>query len=155
MTRLERNFKTYFRSIRRDHKTRLVRGGFSLYAWFWFNTQFWKAPLDRRPYTFIMRDWIYTHLRLFLVLVGAWYTGVFLWCILCSFEGSSINVLAPVWGSGWKRRQNAPFLGRKTFSWESCREWEPCENLGIQIWTVKEPTGVKTIICRKFARMRL
>jgi len=30
----------------------------SLYKWFWFNTQFWiKKPEDRRPYTYMFRDW--------------------------------------------------------------------------------------------------
>jgi hypothetical protein len=130
MTRLERNFKTYFRSIRRDHKTRLVRGGFSLYAWFWFNTQFWKAPLDRRPYTFILRDWIYTHLRLFLVLVGAWYAYVFLLIESRPYAALALGIFSSLllahlcWGSGWKKGEQEwpPFLGRKMlFRGNSCR----------------------------------
>ena len=121
MTKLERNFSAYFKSIRRDHQTSLVRGSFSLYAWFWFNTQFWLAPLDRRPYTFIMRDWIYTHLRLFLVLVAGWYTGIFLLITRHPYTALTLGIFSSLllahlcWGSGWKKGEQEwpPFLPRK------------------------------------------
>ena len=31
------------------------------YVQLWYHTEFWLTPVDRRPYTFIMRDWMYAH----------------------------------------------------------------------------------------------
>ena len=73
-----KGMEQYRQTIHRDHKTRLVRAGFSLYAWIWFHMEAlsYKDPEARRPFTFIMRDWIYPHMKAFLVLMGVWYAGM-------------------------------------------------------------------------------
>lgn len=119
MNTLEHNLRVYFESVKRTHKTRLVREGFSLYAWLWFNTEFWLPPLDRRPYTFIMRDWIYPHIRLFLAMAIAWYSGIFVlagrhtYIALCLAILSSLLAAHLVWGSVWKKGEQEwpPYLG--------------------------------------------
>jgi hypothetical protein len=117
---MNKNLKLYLASIHRNHKTRLVRRGFSIYAWFWFHTEFWLTPLDRRPYTFIMRDWIYPHLGLFVIILAAWYSGLFLliqpqpYLALALGILSSLLVAHLVWGTGWKRGEQEwpPYLGK-------------------------------------------
>lgn len=32
-----------------------------LYAWLWYHTEFWLKPSERRPYTFIIRDFYHKH----------------------------------------------------------------------------------------------
>ncbi len=118
---LEPNLASYLRVVHRDHHTRLARRGFSLYAWFWFHTQFWLPPVERRPYTFIMRDWLYTHLRIFGLLVIAWYAGVFLlvgrhpYLALALGIFSSLLLAHLCWGSQWQKGEQEwpPFLGGK------------------------------------------
>lgn len=66
----------YKAEVAREHKSKIVRKYFSLYCWFWFHTEFWLAPLDRRPYTFIMRDWIYPHMKWFIVMEIIWNLGM-------------------------------------------------------------------------------
>lgn len=113
------NLKTYRRRVRAEHSTRLVRAGFSLYAWFWFHTEFWLPPLGRRPYTFILRDWIYGHRLAFAVLVTVWYGGLL---ILAGRQArlalvlgilSSLLLAHLVWGSRWRRGEQEwpPYLG--------------------------------------------
>jgi hypothetical protein len=51
----------YKSKIRQDHTYTAVRRWFGLYAYFWFHTEFWLKPLERRPYTFIFRDEIHNH----------------------------------------------------------------------------------------------
>ena len=47
-----------------------------LYLRFWYATEFWLTRTDRRPYTFIMRDWIFSHHRLTIALIIIWYGGL-------------------------------------------------------------------------------
>ena len=42
----------------------------NLYKWFWFNVQWWLPALDRRPFTYIMRD-IYHKTPLLGITLGA------------------------------------------------------------------------------------
>jgi hypothetical protein len=77
------------------------------YSWFWFHTEFWLTPVDRRPYTFIMRDWIYPHADCFAAMVLVWYLGMMLLegfhpyiagaCLIVS----SALIAHLVWGSKW------------------------------------------------------
>jgi hypothetical protein len=77
------------------------------YLWFWFHTEFWLTPMDRRPYTFIMRDWIYTHLNIFALFIASFYAGMIalsIWHGTASTIVSSLGsfVLAHlIWGSAW------------------------------------------------------
>ncbi len=99
--------KLYMQKVRMDHKTAPVRAGFQLYAWFWFHTEVWLKPEDRRPYTFIMRDWIYPHMKWFLAILGVWYTGNFIWLNYNTWAPAILLTLSSwlcahlVWGSGW------------------------------------------------------
>jgi hypothetical protein len=51
----------YKAQVEKDHKSGAVKKWFGLYVYFWWHTQFWLSPLDRRPYTFIFRDEVYQH----------------------------------------------------------------------------------------------
>lgn len=53
--------ETYKLKVSQDHKTATVKKWFGLYAWFWFHTEIWLEPLERRPYTYIFRDEIHNH----------------------------------------------------------------------------------------------
>lgn len=87
----------YRQAVRRDHKSRVVRAGFDLYAWFWFNTEFWiKVLEDRRPYTFIMRDWIFPHMTAFKVILCVWYAGMLLWLHWSPYPAAIL-----IGGSSW------------------------------------------------------
>ena len=117
--------QNYKSKIRRDHKTRLVRTYFDLYAWFWFHTEFWiKNPLARRPYTFIMRDWVYPHMKWFLGILGAWYCGLIAWDCLRQSVSVALATLVLgtlsgwisahlIWGSKWtpSEQEEPPYLG--------------------------------------------
>ena len=90
-----------------------------LYLWLWFHTEFWLTRVDRRPYTFIMRDWIYTHVDLTLTLVILWYADMVL---LSIYHGTAATITVSlgsfllahlVWGSTWiEHQQELPeYLG--------------------------------------------
>ena len=77
------------------------------YNWFWYHTEFWLTPVNRRPFTFIFRDWIYTHLAVFVALVALWFTGM---VILSIWHGTATTITSVftgmllahlVWGAGW------------------------------------------------------
>jgi hypothetical protein len=90
-----------------------------LYQWFWFHTEFWLTPTNRRPYTFIMRDWIYTHANIAAAMMLAWFAGMI---VLSVWHGTLATVLSIlsglitahlVWGSAWiEGQQEVPeYLG--------------------------------------------
>jgi hypothetical protein len=89
------------------------------YLWFWFHTEFWLTPLDRRPYTFIWRDWIYPHAGSFAIMVVFWYAGTFAllafyrWIAAILLLLSSALIAHLVWGSQWiEGQQEVPtYLG--------------------------------------------
>lgn len=77
------------------------------YQWLWFRVEFSPTPLDRRPLTFIMRDWIFPHASLFALMVATWYTGMMVlekwypfWAGGCLIF-SSLLIAHLVWGSKW------------------------------------------------------
>jgi len=111
--------ETYYGLVQKQHESRTVRLYFLSYAWLWFHTQFWLSPLERRPYTFIFRDWIYPHLPAFLAILAGWYSGLL---ILNHWHGylalilgilSSLIVAHLVWGGGWKpgQQEEPTYLG--------------------------------------------
>ena len=77
------------------------------YQWFWFHTEFWLTPVNRRPYTFIMRDWIYAHGGYTVLMVVVWFIGVFMWNMNCPILASVVGFFTAfllahlVWGSTW------------------------------------------------------
>lgn len=74
------------------------------YQWFWFHTEFWLTPIDRRPYTFIMRDWVFTHQVATAVMTIAWFAGIVVWhsvaaIVLAVVSGLLFGHL--IWGTAW------------------------------------------------------
>ena len=47
------------------------------YQWLWFRSEFWLTPINRRPYTFIMRDLLLGERNKILAWVccGMWFAG--------------------------------------------------------------------------------
>ena len=89
------------------------------YLWFWFHTEFWLTPVNRRPYTFIMRDWIYTHVNLFVTFVIIYYAGMI---TLSVWHGTASTITVSlgsfllahlIWGTKWiEGEQEVPeYLG--------------------------------------------
>jgi len=83
----------------------------SLYCKLWFWSEFWLTPLNRRPYTFIMRDWIYRHNIPAIALILAFYTGMI---ALSAWHGTASTITVAVgsfvlahlvWGAGWIEHQ--------------------------------------------------
>jgi len=97
----------YRAKVRQQHSSYVVRKWFGLYAWFWFHTEFWLEPLERRPYTYIMQDWIYPHMNWFrgiLVCFNALmgyltffiHPAVAIPWVLTSWLSAHL-----IWGGGW------------------------------------------------------
>lgn len=88
------------------------------YLWFWYHTEFWLTPVDRRPYTFIMRDWIFKNPMFAFILIMAWYTllivfahTIEVWTVVLSLL-SAFLLGHVVWGSAWIEHQQEfpPYL---------------------------------------------
>jgi hypothetical protein len=91
-----------------------------LYQWLWFRLEFWLTPLDRRPLTFIFRDWIYPHAGWFALIVFIFYAGMI---ALSIFGHGTISTILTalgslviahlVWGSAWieKQQEFPEYLG--------------------------------------------
>jgi hypothetical protein len=117
--RTEPSLIIYLDSIKKNHKNRLVRLNFSLYAWFWFHTEFWLKPPERRPYTFIFRDWIFTHLKWYAIVTGIWYSGLLIWLHWSPYASGVLIGLSSwlnahlVWGGSWRKGEQEwpPYLG--------------------------------------------
>lgn len=77
------------------------------YARFWFHTEFWLTKKDKRPYTFIMRDWIYTHINWAITLMALFYAGMITLSVWHGTASSIIMALGSfllahlVWGTAW------------------------------------------------------
>jgi hypothetical protein len=110
--------------LHHHHRNRAARAYFDLYAWFWFHTEVWLRPIDRRPYTYIMRDWIFPHKSWFyiieaifnattlalILLIDAHVPQAFL-SIFWVFSGWLSAHL--IWGAKWISGQQEwpPYLG--------------------------------------------
>lgn len=109
----------YRAKVKADHKSKAVRLYFLTYEWFWFNTQWWLNPVDRRPYTFIFRDWIYPHMKWFLVILAIWYAGMFTWLAFNPWPSGLLLVLSSwlaahlIWGACWipNQQEDPPYMG--------------------------------------------
>lgn len=123
---VKKNLAIYRKTIERDHKSKALRLYFLTYQFFWFHTQaLWiKDPAARRPYTYLMRDWLYPHLFYFIIILLTWYAGLTAWLILSDglagrlaslYLGvlSGMLVAHLTWGSGWKpgEQEFPPYLG--------------------------------------------
>jgi len=77
------------------------------YQKLWYFTEFWLTPVNRRPYTFIWRDWIYTHAGQAVGLIVSFYAGMI---ILSLWHGTASTIIVAIgsfvlahliWGSKW------------------------------------------------------
>jgi hypothetical protein len=85
------------------------------YCKFWFATEFWLTPKDRRPYTFIFRDYIYRHNLIASLLILAFYMGMI---ALSVWHGTASTITIAVgsfllahlvWGTAWiEHQQESP-----------------------------------------------
>lgn len=88
------------------------------YLWFWFHTEFWLTPVNRRPYTYIFRDWIFTHQWPAFAIFWT-ITGLLAWAVTCSawylplYSFYFMLVAHLIWGSKWiEGQQEVPtYLG--------------------------------------------
>ncbi len=86
-----------------------------MYAWFWFHTQFWLPPEERRPYTFIIRDFYRDHpiLWSFLMFLAGYFSFNHLrpW----DFAKVSVGLLLGhlFWGARYKpgEQESPEYLG--------------------------------------------
>jgi len=76
-----------------------------IYQWLWFRGEFWLTPINRRPLTFIFRDWIYRHVLAFIILVFLFYAAII---TLSVWHGTASTIITSlcslvlahlVWGS--------------------------------------------------------
>jgi hypothetical protein len=89
------------------------------YLWFWFHTEFWLTPVNRRPYTFIFRDWMYKNPYFAYILTLAWMFTLFFLNIAhpaigyASIAFSFMLLAHLVWGTVWiEGEQEVPeYLG--------------------------------------------
>lgn len=117
-----KGIQQYKQKVAQDHQTWVVRAYFSLYAFFWFYTEaLWiKDPEARRPYTFIFRDWIFPHMKAFLVILAVWYVGIFIWLHWNPYPPAILIGLSSwlgahlVWGGTWRQGEQEwpPYLGK-------------------------------------------
>jgi len=81
------------------------------YQKIWFAVEFNLTPVDRRPFTFIMRDYIFQYPKRAVPMIVAWYVGMaFLLCVAqwvaWGFTIASTAVLFHViWGTPWIEHQ--------------------------------------------------
>lgn len=78
------------------------------YCWLWYHTEFWISnKIHRRPFTFIMRDWLYPHMTAFICIILAWSAVL---VIISHWYGMAATILAIgsgliighlIWGTRW------------------------------------------------------
>lgn len=71
--------KHYLEKVRHDHKSKAIQAYFSWYVFVWYHSLFWMKPEDRRPFTLIMKDWIFPHKIAFTVICIVWFCGLLAW----------------------------------------------------------------------------
>jgi hypothetical protein len=81
------------------------------YLWFWYHTEFWLTKINRRPYTFIMRDWIFRHTNVAFILVLSWFALLIglahiieIWTVVLAIL-TAFLLGHLVWGSAWIEHQ--------------------------------------------------
>lgn len=82
-----------------------------IYQWLWFRVEFWLTPINRRPLTFIFRDWIFNHVGWFVFILFLWFGGVFAWNLYHPVPASIVGFLSAfllahlVWGTKYIEQQ--------------------------------------------------
>ena len=81
------------------------------YSRFWFATEFWLTPVNRRPYTFIFRDFMFRHVTITAILIFLFYAGMI---TLSVWHGTMSTIIMAfgsfllahlVWGTSWIEHQ--------------------------------------------------
>jgi hypothetical protein len=54
-----------------------------IYCWVWYHTEFWLTPLNRRPFTFMMRDFWAEH-KLWGTIIFLTVTGLIVYACIWS-----------------------------------------------------------------------
>lgn len=98
----------YRAKVLRDHQSFLVWWYFFTYSFFWYHTEIWLKPEDRRPYTYIMRDLFFPHMAWFYAVSGSIFAGLFaiIFAVHWNYASIFIFFLALLWahlrwGSKW------------------------------------------------------
>jgi len=79
----------------------------NLYNKIWFYTEFWLTPVDRRPFTFCMRDFIFGHPAWAWPMIIAWYISMgflvyyYVWAGWAITIASTAVLFHVIWGSKW------------------------------------------------------
>jgi len=102
------------------------------YQWLWYTFEFWLTPVNRRPLTFIMRDWIFTHGALTASLVVIWIAILFAVCFTQPFVALVLAILSffllahLVWGSKWieGQQENPQYVGLLVGTYWDGTEWK-------------------------------
>ena len=81
-----------------------------IYSWIWYHTEFWIAKkINRRPFTYIMRDFIFGNPKPAAGMIATWYAGMFALLYWHPFVAGALLLLSSfvlghvVWGSKWTK----------------------------------------------------
>ena len=101
----------------------------SLYAKFWFRVQFWLSPYERRPFTFMFRDWYHqaplptiTGLAITFYMTGRYTTQISTVVLLSIVLALSVGIILgyTYWGkTHFRGQQEYP-----TYLGDSDKEFE-------------------------------
>ena len=87
-----------------------------LYAWLWYHVEFWLKPADRRPFTFILRDFYHQSplMSVFLTLSAGYLLGRHYFIDFVTWGGLLIGVVLGhlFWGKRYKpgEQENPPYI---------------------------------------------
>ena len=90
-----------------------------IYSRIWFATEFAVTPVNRRPFTFILRDLIFSHPQWGGALIGLWFAGLVIlslshgWIALTLGAVSAFVLGHVVWGERaiFGQQESPPYLG--------------------------------------------
>lgn len=69
------HLRLYEKAVRQKHRSDLVVYGFNFYGIIWYYSEFFLAPEDRRPFTYILRDfWHKSPVLCTLILASLFYS---------------------------------------------------------------------------------
>jgi len=78
-----------------------------MYKFIWYHTEFWLDPKDRRPYTYIIRDFYHKHPILWtslVIILGFWlHSWLDMKVVSCILTGILIGHL--FWGTKYEEGQ--------------------------------------------------
>ena len=78
-----------------------------IYSWVWFHSEFLITPIDRRPWTFCLRDFLFSHPQWGGALIGLWFAGLVILSLSHGWIAVTLGVISAfvlghvVWGEAW------------------------------------------------------